>query len=382
MTCPRGLAEILADEIRTLGLPVEGIGESAVETRGGLPEARRLNLWLRTGHRVLLRLGGFPARSPDDLLRGASALPWEDWFDPYGRFTVRGEALTTAVTDSRYALLKLKDAIADRMRERCGRRPDSGSDPRDAAAAFLWWQGERCVIYIDTTGVPLSHRGYRREGLAAPMRESLAAGVVLASGWRGGRPFLNPMCGSGTIAIEAAGIASGRAAGLGRREFAFMRLRGFDAGPWEAERAAAERTARALPPGAIVATDLRPEFVAAARRNATAAGAGAAIRFEACDFADTPRPEGAAVAVLNPEYGERLGEDAELEPVYRRIGAWFRTLPAGSRGCLITGNLRLAKRIGLKAARIRTMFNGPIECRFLEFDIFRPGAEGLTPDAG
>ncbi len=378
-TCARGLADVLREEVAALGLEAApAAGESGVHARGGLAEAMRLNLHLRTAHRVLMRVGRFAAATPDDLHAAAVRLPWEDWLRGDVPFTVRASVRTPAVRDSRYGALKLKDAVADRLRARLGRRPDSG--PRTAGAAlFLRWEDERADVYLDTTGVSLSHRGYRRAGLAAPLRESLAAGIVLATGWDGSAPFVNPMCGSGTLAIEAALIALHRAPALARSDFAFLHLRGHDPDAWEAVRREARARLRPAPASRLVAADRDPGAVAAARRNARAAGVEPFIEWKVCDFADTPVPPGRPCIVLNPEYGERMGEEDELIETYRRIGRFFRAQATGGAGYLFTGNLRLSRRIGLKAGRIRTLFNGPIECRLLEFPIYgRERGEGAA----
>ncbi|MBM4154882.1 MAG: class I SAM-dependent RNA methyltransferase [Lentisphaerae bacterium] len=372
VTCPRGLAPVLAAEIESLGVPVLATHETAVETAGPLSLCPRLNLHLRTGHRVLWRLRSFGAASAADVYRGCSALPWEDVLLPEHPITVRASSdAPDAGPDGRLAALKCKDAIADRMRERCGRRPDSGPEPRGACVFVLWRAGD-CRVFLDTSGVPLSFRGYRRLTVAAPMRESLAAGVLLASGWRGERPLANPMCGSGTLAIEGAWIAMRRAPGLLRARFAFMCLRGYEDAAWRALREEALRAARPAPPSPIAASDRDPAAVEAARVNARAAGVERHIGLTVGDFMECPVPGPAPLIVLNPEYGERMGAGEDLAPEYRRIGRFLRERGAGGRGVVFTGNLALSRRIGLKVGAIRTMFNGPIECRMLEFELTGP----------
>lgn len=379
ITCARGLAPVLAGEVESLCLPVIATHETAVETAGPLSLCPRLNLHLRTGHRVLWRLRSFGASSSSDVYRGCAAMPWEDHLLPEHPITVRASSdAPDAGPDGRLAALKCKDAIADRMRDRCGRRPDSGPEPR-GACIFILWRGGECRVFLDTSGVPLSFRGYRRLTVAAPMRESLAAGVLLASGWRGERPLANPMCGSGTLAIEGAWIAMRRAPGLLRARFAFMCLRGYDDAAWRALREEALRAARSAPPAAIAASDRDPAAVEAARVNARAAGVEPHIALTACDFVESPVPGPAPLIVLNPEYGERMGAGEDLAPEYRRIGRFLRERGQGGRGVVFTGNLALSRRIGLKVGGIRTMFNGPIECRMLEFELTGPPARDGDP---
>ncbi len=366
VTCPRGLAGFLAEEIRGLGLPVLEEGETTVATEGGWDAVMRLNLGVRTGHRVLVRVAEADAVSADDLYRAALGVPWEEHLEPRGYFTVRGEVSTPAIRDSRYALLRVKDAVADRFRQRTGGRPDSGGEDR-GAALFVYWQGERAVLYLDTSGVPLSRRGYRVRPVAAPLRESLAAAVAAATGWRGGGPLVIPMCGSGTIAIEAACRAAGLAPGLTRSHFAFLHLRGAPREAWAALCAEARAKAGRLVPGTVLATDLRASAVSASKENAFRAGVGEAIRFATCDFAATPRVDGPAVVVLHPGYGRRLGRERDLERLYRRIGPFLRAYAPGGRGYVLCGNPRLAAAVGLEAARGWTFWNGPIRCRLAEY---------------
>jgi putative N6-adenine-specific DNA methylase len=234
----------------------------------------------------------------------------------------------------------------------------------------LYWKDEQAAIYLDTSGEPLSRRGYRKIPLAAPMQETLAAAVVLATGWDGSRNFINPMCGSGTLAIEAALIALHRAPGLLRDNFGFMHIKGWNERLWGELREKAKKEARTSLPGRIITTDINPAAVEAARKNAATAGVEHLIEFGVCDYADTPVPEGVGVIVLNPEYGERMGEVAKLEGVYKGIGDFFKQKCLGYTGYVFTGNPALAKKVGLKPNRSLPFFNSGIECRLLEYELY------------
>ena len=410
LACARGLAPYAAQEAAALGYETVSAGDTMVAVRGTLLDAMRLNLWLRTAHRVLFPLAAARARDLDGLHAAVRAIAWEEWLDPDGYFTVNAAAWNDSVRDTRLPALRTKDAIADRMRQVCGRRPDAGPEFR-GAAIFVYWRGDDLRVYLDTTGEPLSRRGYRKLPWKAPMQETLAAACVLATGWDGATPLVAPMCGSGTPAIEAALIARRRAPGLLRDRFAFMALRGFrdtkdakgarrtrseegaqpkggDAHPnsfvsfvppsspscpeflWQVLREEARKGECdvGLPP--IVATDLDPAAVDVARRNAASAGVEEMIRFAACDFAATDIPPPPGVIFMNPEYGERLGDAAQLEPLYRRIGDFLKQRAAGYRGFVLTGNLELSRKIGLRSSRRVIFFNGPIECRLVGFDLF------------
>jgi putative N6-adenine-specific DNA methylase len=275
---------------------------------------------------------------------------------------------TPSINDTRYVNVKAKDAIVDRMQEKFGLRPDSGPD-RDRAVVHVFWRGDKVSVYLDTSGEPLSRRGYRKIPLSAPMQETLAASVILATGWNGRRSFVNPMCGSGTLAIEAALFAQGRAPGLLRSNYGFIHLRGFDPAAWRLVRAAAHKTEKETA-ARIIATDIDPRAVEAARQNALTAGVHERIEFSVCPFAETPLPEKSGVVVLNPPYGERIGEISSLTGLYREIGDFFKKRCGGHRGYIFTGNAVLGKQVGLRTKRRIPFFNGEIECRLLEYELY------------
>lgn len=367
-TCSKGIAPFLKEEIAALGLPVLSERAAGVETKGTIEDTMRINLCVRTGQRVLYLLRTFQAGTPDDLYTQALKIPWENYFSPRGYLCVTSAVETASVKDTRFVNLRGKDAIVDRFSEKRGSRPDSGPK-RDQSVVFIYWKGTRCSIYLDTSGESLSRRGYRKIPLSAPMQETLAAAVVFASEWKGTENFINPMCGSGTLAIEAALIAAGRDPGSLRGNYGFMHLTGFDRSLWRKMKGQAEKRKKATP-GRIIATDRNPKAVEAARKNATAAGVAHLIEFDVCDFADTPIPEGTGVVILNPEYGERMGEIHQLEDTYRRIGDFFKQRCAGDRGYIFTGNRDLAKKVGLRA-KTRTPFcNSNIECRLFGYDLY------------
>ena len=365
-----------------MGYPVVAEQVTGVLTEGELADAMRLNLWVRTGHRVLYLLQSFAAPNADELYRQAVQIPWEEWVDFDGYVSVVSSVSNPTIRDTRFANVRLKDALCDRLGRLYGRRPDSGPDTNQAVI-FLHWQDDACSVYLDTSGQPLIRRGYRKIPWRAPMQESLAAAVVMATGWSGEGNFINPMCGSGTLAIEAALIALGKAPGLLRSNFSFMHLCCTDeeAEAWKVMRAEAKQSARKTFPGKIIATDHSPEAIEAAQKNAATAGVDHLIEFRVCDFRQTPVPEGGGVVVLNPEYGERLGEERALEETYRAIGDFFKQHCSGYRGYVFTGNLDLAKRIGLRASRRIPMYNTTIDCRLLEFEMYE-GSRKIKEQSG
>jgi 23S rRNA G2445 N2-methylase RlmL len=367
-TCAKGLSPLLKTEIVSLGFPVLSEITAGVETEASLEDALRLNLSLRTGHRVLVQVQAFKARDADELYRSTADLPWEEMLPADGYLSITSFVENETIRDSRYASLKCKDAIVDRIKQQTGKRPDSGPD-RERSVVHLYWKNDLCILYLDTSGIPLSRRGYRKIPLAAPLQETLAAGIVLTTGWSGEGNFLNPFCGSGTLAIEAALIALNRAPGGLRSNFGFMHLKGFSGSRWNELREQAQNQTKKTLSGRIIATDISREAVDAARKNAKAAGVEDFIEFSVCDFRDSPLP-GSGIIVMNPPYGERMGDVAALEETYKSIGDFLKQKCKGYAGYLFTGNPSLAKKVGLKPKRKTTFFNSGIECALLEYELY------------
>jgi 23S rRNA (guanine2445-N2)-methyltransferase / 23S rRNA (guanine2069-N7)-methyltransferase len=371
-TCGRGCTGVLMAELQALGYPPQEVSPTSVGIEGDLRDAMRLNLWLRSANRVLFEVAGFEVDSPDDLHAAVRELPWELWLRRDVPFHVHGVAQHDTVHDPRFALLRVKDAIADRFVDATGARPDSTSSPDGAACVALFWKDARAQIFLDTSGVPLAHRGYRWRAWTAPLRESLAASILLATGWprEPAEAFIGPMCGSGTLAIEAAWIAQHRAPGLEREDYAFLRLNGVDTDTWAALKAEARAQFTPAPRTWIAASDIDAQAIACARENAGRAGVESLIRFHTCEFRDTPLPKPPALVLMNPEYGERLGAEERLVTLYEAIGTYFKDRCQGLRAAVFTGNLPLGRRIGLRPVRRTAMWNGDIECRLLEFDLY------------
>jgi 23S rRNA G2445 N2-methylase RlmL len=369
ITCPKGMPPFLKQELLALNFPVLTEHIAGVETEASFDDTLRLNLHIRTGHRVLYVLKEFQAQHADDLYRELSRIAWEEHIPADGYLCITSSVDNPSIKDTRFASLKCKDAIVDRIKEKTGTRPDSGPE-RDRSVVHLYWKDDQCTVYLDTSGEPLSRRGYRKIPLGAPMQETLAGAVVLATGWDGDTGFINPMCGSGTLAIEAALIGLNRAPGLLRSNYGFMHLKGYSEALWSELREKAKKEAKKNLAGRIIATDISAQAVDAARKNAETAGVGHLIEFSVCDFSDTPLPEGGGVIVLNPEYGERMGEVEKLAGVYKAIGDYFKQKCRGFTGYVFTGNPSLAKKVSLKPRRTFQFFNSGIECRLLEYELY------------
>jgi 23S rRNA (guanine2445-N2)-methyltransferase / 23S rRNA (guanine2069-N7)-methyltransferase len=371
-TCGRGCVEALKGELRALGYDPQDVSPTSAGVEGDLRDAMRLNLWLRTANRILFEVAGFECDSPDDLYAGVRELPWEEWLRMDVAFHVHGVAQHPSISDSRFAALRCKDAIADRFVAARGARPDSSSSPDGAACVALFWKERSAQIFLDTSGVPLSHRGYRWKPWTAPLRETLAAAILLELGWPrdSAEAFVGPMCGSGTLAIEAAWIAQRRAPGLEREDYAFLQLNGVDVEAWNGLKSEARAAYVAAPRTWIAASDAAPPAIACARDNAERAGVAGLIRFHTCDFRDTPLPKPPALVLMNPEYGERLGVEERLVPLYESIGAYYKNACLGMRAAVFTGSVPLGRKIGLHASRRVAMWNGDIECRLLEYEVY------------
>lgn len=368
ITCAKGTPPFLKRELQSLHFPVLSEHRSGVETEGAFEDAWTLNLFLRTGHRVLFQLKEFRAKNADELYRELSAMAWENSIPEDGYVSVTCSVENETIRDPRFASLKCKDAIVDRIKQKTGKRPDSGPE-RDRSVVHLYWRADHCIVYLDTSGEPLSRRGYRKIPLAAPMQETLAAGVVLATGWNEAANFINPMCGSGTLAIEAALAGLNRAPGLLRSNFGFMHVKGFQAQAWNDLREKAKQDAEKRIRGRIIVSDISPEAVEAARKNAATAGVEHLIEFSVCDYTETELP-GSGIIIMNPPYGERMGEIARLEELYKGIGDFLKQKCRGYTGYVFTGNPALAKKVGLKPARSIPFFNSGIECRLLEYELY------------
>mgnify|MGYP000851163618 FL=1 len=366
-TCARAIPEILARELEALGFPIVAIHAAGVETRGTFEDCLVLNLRLRTAHRVLYRLGSWRVRTPDDMYEAVRNLPWEDWIDADGYVCVVGSIKTSSIDNSQYAHQRCKDGIVDRIRGRKGRRPDAGPDTTQTVV-FLFWQNDDCMVYIDTSGTPLSERGYRLQPGRAPLRETLAAAIVLSTRWSPGEAFVNPMCGSGTLAIEAGLIAQNIAPSVDRDNFGFMHVLPYDDGRWQDLVEEARSEEHTDPVSTIIATDRDNRAIDATRANARRAGV--VLETRTCDFRGTRIPDPPGVVVLNPEYGLRLGDTTALRGVYKEIGDFFKQSCLGYTGYVFTGNLELAKHIGLRSSRRIPFWTADIESRLVEFELY------------
>ncbi|HUS01706.1 MAG TPA: hypothetical protein VMY77_08265, partial [Chitinophagaceae bacterium] len=351
ITCSKRLSPYLEQEIIELGFKPVRTFATGVELSGTMNDCIRLNLNLRCASQVLYSLKEFPANNPEDVYKVLIQMPWENLLSNDTYFSITSNVDNPSVNNSLYANVKVKDAIVDRMRNKTGGRPNSGST-LEAAVIHLFWKHEIAEIFIDTSGETLAKHGYRKIPGKAPMLESLAAATLLATRWDRSSVFINPMCGSATVAIEAAMLATRRHPGLFRENYSFMHLKGFDDIFFEKERRSLDEKIVDLPGLKIIATDISEDAIYISKINAGVAGVEKYIEFEKCAFEETHIPENTnGVIFFNPEYGERMGEEKELEETYAAIGDFMKKKCKGYTGYIFTGNLELAKKIGLKPKR-------------------------------
>ena len=368
VTCPRGLEALLSQELEQLKCQDIRAVDGGVACKGGMEQVYRINLHSRTASRVLLRLTKSGYRSEQDIYKAAKNIRWTDWFDLEQTFKVKVEGKRAQVKSLDFVGLKIKDAVCDVFRDACDARPSVGKIRPDIRIhAFI---DERDIqIFIDTSGEALFKRGYRQDTGEAPMRENLAAGLLLLAGYDGTQPFQDPFCGSGTIVIEAAWIATRRAPGLMRR-FGFEKLKNFDAALWKTLQHEAETQIR--PASApISGSDNDRHMIRAAVANAQAAEVDTFVRFEVKDAQDT-RPNGeGGILISNPPYGVRLAEVQALQALYPQLGAWLKQHYAGWLAGMFTGDRDMPKFMRLSPKRKIPLYNGNLDCRLFLMDMVK-----------
>ncbi|MDF0644355.1 MAG: THUMP domain-containing protein [Nitrospira sp.] len=367
--CPRGLEGVLEQELGGVGIDSAEPTEGGVAFTGPWAALYHVNLESRVANRVLWEVGRAPYCTEADIYRSAYALAWPDWFEPGRTIRVKVSARRCPLASLNFLTLRIKDAVCDKFVAVRRQRPSVDTHQPDVRIdAFL--DAESVTFYLDTSGEPLFKRGYRLAQIEAPIRENLAAGMVLLSGWRPEQPFVDPMCGGGTISLEAALIARRIAPGI-RRAFAFERLLPHDPARWSKIRKAASARQLAAVPLSIYASDRDEQALQIARRLFHAAGmvADIDIKVKLQDFLALEPPASHGVMLVNPPYGVRLGHSERSDALYAGIGDRLKQRWAGWRVHVFTGDSRLKQSIGLRPSRRIPLYNGPLECRLYEFKI-------------
>jgi len=374
-TAALGLEPLLADELEQLGGLEVRQERAGVRFSGSLKTAYSACLWSRLASRILLPLASFEARDPEQLYQEAGRIPWADHFSARDSFAVDCTLSASRITHSRFAALKLKDAIVDQFRSKFGERPDIDTD-QPSVRINLHIHKDLATLSIDLSGDSLHKRSYRIDGVHAPLKENLAAGILIRSGWpetcAQGGAFIDPMCGSGTLPLEAALMATDCAPGLKRHYYGFLGWKQHDKALWQqllehAQKRHGVALAGNLP--VILGYDSDSRAIKAAWQHARNAGLDKLIHFERRTLRELVAPAGAASGLLvaNPPYGERLGEASELPALYNLLGEKLARHCRGWKAAVITSNPQLGRSIGLRADKINVLYNGALKCQLLQF---------------
>jgi putative N6-adenine-specific DNA methylase len=362
-SCPRGLEAQLVDELRALDIAASAV-PGGVAFSGPWEACYRTNLWSRVASRILWRVAEFDYGNEHDLYAAVRAIDWPRYFRVERTLRVNVTAQKSPLKSLEFATLRIKDAVCDRFRDKGSKRPSiDRTNPDVRVHAFL--EATRATLYLDTSGEPLFKRGWRTGAADAPLRENLAAGILMLTGWKPEEPLLDPMCGGGTFLIEAGTMARGRAPGAKRR-FAFENLTAFDAAQWDRVRQETRGVERSP---ALHGSDLDPKALNATRRNLAEAGVERWTKIERSDVLERTAPAASGVMIMNPPYGERIGSPEELAKFYPKLGDALKQRFAGWRCYIFTADLRLPKLIRLEASRRIPLWNGALECRLYEFQI-------------
>lgn len=366
VTCVKGLEEVLAAELRGPEIGARDVrpGAAGVHFRGGPAVGYRANLWLRTGVRVLREQARAHVEGPEELYEWARTIPWREYMNLEQTFSVEARVRDSKLTHSQYAALRIKDALCDTFRDHCGRRPNV--DARDAdLPLFLYLYRDEAVLYHDTSGTTLHKRGYRDVLHRASLNECVAAGIIGFSGWDQASPLVDPMCGAGTLVIEAALKALRRAPGLLRKKsFPFQRRPDFDRRLWKDCRGEAYARALYEAPCFLGGNDLHPGALSLARKDAEAAGVAQFIEFTDTDIADYHPAQTPRTVVVNPPWGGRLDEGSVAE-AWKKLGLFLKQRCPGTDAWLLTGNASALQYTGLKISRKIPLRYGKVSCRLV-----------------
>lgn len=362
-----GLESVLAAELKALGVPEVQILNRAVQFTGNQELLYKCNLHLRTALRVLKPIADFRANNERQLYEGVRGIRWSDYLSPDQTFAIDGTSNSEVFRHSKFIALKAKDAIADQFRERYGRRPSVNTAHPDLRIN-LHIADRKCTLSLDSSGLHLDRRGYRLARAEAPINEVLAAGILLLTGWNGQTELIDPMCGSGTFAIEAALMAQGIPPGRGR-SFIFERWSDFDAAGWKKIKLEAQRQITPFR-GSILASDLDGNTLKMAIENAERAGVRKIIDFKKQDFLQSGAPGQSGIVVMNPPYGERLAVE-KIKVLYSEIGTRLKHHYAGCDAWIISSDIEALKFVGLWPSRKIQLYNGSLECRLHKFELYQ-----------
>jgi putative N6-adenine-specific DNA methylase len=373
--CPRGLESVLADELQGIGATEVRTEAGGVGFGGTLRTGYAANLHSRIASRVLWQVGRRGYRNEQHLYDATQEVRWQDLMTPQQTLRVDVTAARSPLASLEFAMLRIKDGIVDRMRDVAGDRP-SIDRTRPDVRVFAYLDATTVTLYVDLSGEPLFKRGWRADKGEAPLKENLAAGLLALAGWKPGVPLLDPFCGSGTIVIEAATVAGGRAPGLNRR-FAFERLRGFDSHAWRTLKDAARAHVNDDAPSVLRGSDISTRVVGQAIENARLAGlerwlADGRLAFSAGDARRVEPPAERGLIISNPPYGEQSApKSASVPAMMGDFGNRLKQAFAGWDAWLLTSDRSLPRQRRLQETRKPVLYNGALECRFFRFELVK-----------
>ena len=377
-SCPRGLETLLADEVRSLGAhDIKTVG-GGVQWQGNWQTCYRINLHSRLATRVLWLLTKRRYQNEEDIYRLALSLPWGQWMTSGQSIRVYVSAHHCPLKSLNFVTLKIKDAVCDHLRQHTGRRPDVDVSAPDIRI-YAYLDTEEVSLYLDTSGEPLYKRGFKHSTVKAPLKENLAAGILLLSGWQPEKVLVDPMCGSGTFLLEAVMMALKIAPGL-NRQFGLQKLRGFDAALWQSLQTEARQQRLPARQLSVYGSDIDPHELRSATDNLLAAELLSCVTLKQADILELAAPAEQGVMVCNPPYGQRLGERSELLDFYPRLGSALKKSWPGWYCCFLSADTELPHGLGLKARKKTPLFNGALECRLYQFQMIAGSMRHIRPD--
>jgi putative N6-adenine-specific DNA methylase len=363
-----GLEDVLIEELKQLGVNEYEKGNRAVTFYGNKEILYKANLWLRTASKLIVPFKEFSIKSDAELYQKVKALDWENIFDVNQTFAIDSTVFSPLYNHTKYAALKAKDAIADRFRDKFNKRPNIDTNNPDVRINLHISADNKCTLSLDSSGDPLFKRGYRDSRSIAPIKEDLAAGLILLSGWDKQSNFIDLMCGSGTLLIEAAMIANNIPPNINRAVFGFMNWKTYDEDLFNlvADEALDEEIDFKFK---IIGIDIDGRVMGMSRANISAAGLTDKIELHKKDFVDFDAPQLKGVIISNPPYGERIGEN--VDELYKTFGDNLKTRYDGWNAWLISSNMSALKKVGLRPSRKIKLFNGSLECRFMKYEMYK-----------
>lgn len=362
-----GLEEVLMEELNQLGISNVELGNRAVTFTGNLSDVYKTNLWLRTANRIIVPLQSFTISSDADLYDKIKKINWDTYFSVKQTFLIDSTVFSPLFNHTKYAAFKAKDAVVDQFREKYNIRPNVDTENPDIRLNLHIDNENLCTISLDSSGDNLFKRGYRDSRSIAPMKEDLAAGLILLSDWDKHSTFIDLFCGSGTILIEAAMIAKNIAPNLKRERFGFMNWKNYDANLFNTLKKEALEVQKPLE-NKIIGVDISGRTLGMARANISSAGLSNIIELHKKDFKEFNAPKEKGVIISNPPYGERMGEN--VDELYKDFGDTLKQKYAGYSAWFISSNMEALKKVGLKTSRKIKVFNGNLECRLMNYQLY------------